>query len=289
MIIPIPFTITIIIIILILFILNVLYKTYYTTKIKLSEINLNNYDSKKKTCILISGQIRENYYSTLISHKLFLYDPLKVDIFAVFSDDIRDEHKQIVTNILKPKSILWVKDNKDLYKTKEHINWFLMFDKMYICNNLKNEYQQKHNITYDINIRIRPDLYIKNYIPEHIVNNLKQNTIYSPRLFNWDFFTTIFYLGITDQIFITDNNTMNIVSDICTYAYSNYIHTIFIEKFLKDYLITKKINIQKINIGFVISKINADNNSIFSILMYYINYSYKTILSKIIDKKLHKH
>lgn len=55
------------------------------------------------------------------------------------------------------------------------------------------------------------------------------------------------------------------------------------------YCITKKINIQKINIGFVISKINADNNSIFSIIMYYINHSYNTILRKIIDIELHKH
>lgn len=259
--------ISLIIILIILNIINILYVSTYNSNINLlKDIYENNYNPKIKTSILISGQIRNNFFPCLLSQKIFLYDPLNTDIFAVFSDDISNEMKQKIVNILKPKSILWFKDNKKLYQNKKFPNAFLMYEKMFLCNNLRKEYQKINNIVYDINIRIRPDLIIKNYIPNYVINNINQNTIYSPYINNIDFITNIFNLGISDQLFIGDNNSINIISDIFTHIKDD--NPRISEIYLKKYINRVNVNINYFNIRFIISKLTSENINIFYIIYY---------------------
>jgi 8-oxo-dGTP pyrophosphatase MutT (NUDIX family) len=122
----------------------------------------HNYNSEIKTCVLISGQVRDNFYQCIMSQKIFLFDPLNVDIFAVFSDDIDDDTKEYVIKLLKPKGILWIKDSKIINnKLSLPLSCYPMTRKILLCNNLKIKYEKKNNFIYDINIRSRIDLIIK--------------------------------------------------------------------------------------------------------------------------------
>ena len=264
-------TIIIIIIITILSLLNILYIYTYNSNINLvKDIYENNYNPKIKTSILISGQIRNDFFPCLLSQKIFLYDPLNTDIFAVFSDDISNEMKQKIVNILKPKSILWVKDNQKLYQNRKRPKMFLMYEKIFLCNNLRKEYQKKNNIVYDVNIRIRPDLIVKNYIPNSVINNIQTNTIYSPYMNNMDLFMNMYSLGISDQLFIGDEYSTNIISDIFIYIKNDNPH--ISEVYLKKFLDKVNINISYIYYKFIISKLSSENKNIFYFLLYIINF-----------------
>jgi hypothetical protein len=234
------------------------------------DIYENNYNPNIKTSILISGQIRNDSFPCLLSQKIFLYDPLNVDIFAVFSDDISNEMKQKIVNILKPKSILWVKDNKHLYQNKKSPNMYLMYEKIFLCNNLRKEYQKKNNIVYDVNIRIRPDLIVKNYIPNYVINNINQNTIYTPYINNIDFVINAIYLGINDQMFIGDDNSTNIISNIFTYIKNKNDNPNISEIYLKQYLDIFNIKINYIKLKAIISRICYENTNIFYIIYHII-------------------
>ena len=43
-----------------------------------------------------------------------------------------------------------------------------MFNKIYLANKLKKEYEIKNNFLYDYVIRIRPDLVVKEHLPSYI-------------------------------------------------------------------------------------------------------------------------
>lgn len=105
----------IILLIFILYLILVYYNfLYIIKKDDLNKVNKFNYNKNKNTCLLISGQIRDNFDKVFKYQKKFIIDPLNADIFCVFSDDISPQKKKYVENIIHPKNILWVK-NKKMY------------------------------------------------------------------------------------------------------------------------------------------------------------------------------
>jgi len=220
----------------------------YNPNICLLNLKDHNYNSDIKTCVLISGQVRDNFYQCIMSQKIFIFDPLNVDIFAVFSDDIDDDKKEYVIKLLKPKEILWIKDTKIVNKNLSlPLSCYPMTRKILLCNNLKKKYEKKNNFIYDINIRSRIDLIIKNYIPENIINNIQDNTIYYPSLNCFDIYTNSIF-GITDQFLIGNSYSMNIFSNIYNNIINlDYSDTSLIEIFLKNYLINNNVKIIRID------------------------------------------
>lgn len=183
----------------------------FKSSIKLSDIKYNfNYVNNKK-CILLCGQIRNNFYQTLLSHKMYILDPLHTDVFCVFSN-ADDKMKNIIINLLKPTKILWINDN-DITKSYFNVNIMGQFYKWYKCNQLKIEYEKQNNFTYDVCIKSRPDVYIKSYLPEKIINNINPNTFY--------YATPIKYFNISDQVFLSNSITMNIVTNMYIYYLNN--------------------------------------------------------------------
>lgn len=261
------------VIIILYLISNLIYKNEFNSNISLIKLKHLNYNPEIRTCVLISGQIRDKIYECIMSQKIFIFDPLNVDIFAVFSDNVSDDVKKYVIKLLKPKRILWVKDNKNTNKNLSlPLSSYLMTDKILQCNDLKKEYEIKNNFHYDINIKTRIDIIIKNYIPENIINNIQKNTIYYPTLNSLDIFTNSVY-GITDQILLGNNESMNIFSNIYNYIITtNNSNTNIIEIFLKNYLNNNKIKTVKINnFKFILTKFISDDNNIEILIKNFIN------------------
>lgn len=257
--------IIIIIILLISFFIIALNKNEYNSNIKLLNLKDTNYNPEIKTCVLISGQVRDDFYQCIQSQKIFIFDPLNVDIFAVFSNETDEETREYIIKLLKPKEILWVKnknffnDNLNLPKSSYNMTY-----KILLCNNLKKEYEKKNNFKYDINIRSRIDLIIKSYIPENIINNIEDNTIYYPSLSAFDILNNSI-LKMVDQFIIGDSSSMNIFSDIFYYIIKTENNkTDFIEFFIRNYLLNNNIKIKKIkNFKFFLTKYLIDNKKIF--------------------------
>lgn len=61
-----------------------------------------------------------------------------------------------------------------------------MYNKIYLANKFKKEYEKKYNFIYDYMIRIELDLIIKDFLPKEIFED--NNKIFLPTTFK------IFYL-----------------------------------------------------------------------------------------------
>lgn len=254
-----------ILIIIISILCNIIYKYVYNAEIDLSKFQFENYGNKK-ICICMSGQIRENYYQTLLSYKIFMIDPLNADIFCIFSDDVNDSIKQEVVNLLKPTNIKWIKDNN---VTTKHsmFNINAMFKKIHLCNKFKNDYLTTHNTEYDVCIRARPDIYIKQCIPKKYIDNMAKNTFYTPYSGKFDLPMHAWARGVTDHFWLCDGNTMDTICNM--YNKINNDDKCFIPEIaLSKYILAKNINIEYLN-GFEhpINKMCKKNANIIDYIM----------------------
>ena len=241
-----------IILVIFIFYIYISYCNYlYTVNDQdLNKINKFNYNKNKKTCLLISGQIRDNFEKIFKYQKKFIIDPLNTDIFCVFSDDISPQKKKYIENIIQPKNILWVKN-------KNTLNLYLLYEKIYLCNNLKINYENKNHFKYDICIRIRPDLYVKDFIDENLINHIEKNVLYHPK---------IPFISTNDQIFICDTQTMNKISKFDIIKTNCNISELYLyKKILKN-----KIKIKYLNYISIIDKYMNKNNNPFNISNFLI-------------------
>jgi hypothetical protein len=266
------FIVLFIILFIILFIVFILSR--YNTNLKISDLNNKyKYNPEKRTCILLSGQIRDNYLEYFNNQKIFLIDPLKADIFCVFDDNMNNEEKIYITKLINPKKIIWTNKKKSDYNVLP-TNFYLQLHKLYLCNNLKSIYENNNNFKYDICIRVRPDLFLKSYIPDYIINNIYKNTFYTPFLNILDFYSNVFLLGVTDMFFISNSQVMDSISNIYLYINNkNYKETcIATEIILKQYIVLKNINIKKFyNFYFVLDKISINKYPLLEIINYLYN------------------
>lgn len=238
-------------------------------------------NNNKKTCLLISGQIRDSYEAIFKSQYHYFIKPYNADIFCVFSDDVSEDIKKDVKNILNPKKILWVKDYEKKFPTNLPKNYYLMTYKIYLCNELKKEYCNKNNIHYDVQMRIRPDIVLKSYLPNSIFKNNIANTLYSPKLAFYDRYTNIYNKGLCDQIWISNDDVMNKSSSLYNYLLYDQISDNDCK--CLESLFLYYIKILNINISyfypylFIISHIGDKfNESIFDSLQYFGNKDCKT-------------
>jgi hypothetical protein len=183
-----------------------------------------------KMAICLSGHVRtfELTYIGLIENVLKKYD---CDVFISTWDNIGnirygthykngfdESDKKInidkIKEIYKPKSILVensleygkndTRKSFDDIKTRNGTNVKFvipMFYKIWNCNQLKKKFEEDNNIKYDLTLRCRFDVYIKNINTEMAINK----TQFVPG-----------HCGLNDMIFLGNEGYMNDVSDLYT-------------------------------------------------------------------------
>ncbi len=237
--------ISIIIIIIIIIILTIItYKSIQNDFYKLNgTIHIDKfikpkYDLGKNIAVCLSGQIRDGYEQTLLMQKIFLIDGLNADVFCCF-ENCEDDKKKFIYETLKPKKILWVNDYIPDKKNNISIGTLSMYNKIYLANQLKINYENEKNFKYDYVIRIRPDLLIKEYLPTKFFNTINTNTINMPII------SPIFrYYGYPDFMAIGTSQSMDVFSDVFIHLIKNEQNTCNVsETLLYKYLNEKNINV----------------------------------------------
>jgi len=149
-----------------------------------------------RTALCLSGQMR-TYKKCFPSLKKYILDPFKPDIFIHTWDEIGgctiEETKNVekidekdIKKFYNPKKIVIEKFYDQYYAKKNDIATpevvlkyaprfkpaIPLFYKIYKCNQLKREYEQKNQFIYDMVIRLRPDIMIYDWIPDRVLENL---------------------------------------------------------------------------------------------------------------------
>jgi hypothetical protein len=173
------------IIVIILFsILYYVYQVYFIKEMNYSSyLNLENikditYNKDLKVAIILTGNVQ--HISTLISQKYFIYDKLNPDIFC-YLNETTDQMKNDIIKLLNPVEALFDKNHDiefDDYKKVMKLNEIRKIYETKKNTEHKNQYSKSK---YNVIIRIRGDIYVKNPIPNKILNNLNCNCIYIPK------------------------------------------------------------------------------------------------------------
>ena len=269
--------IIIIIIIIIIYFLNsyvqeLLY--YLNGKIYIDNLKKPDYElNNKKVAICISGQIRNGYQECFLLFNLFLINPLNADIFCCF-EDCDEQIKNYVNRELKPKKIIYVTDYIKNENNIINTGTLSMYNKIYLANQLKKEYEIENNFIYDHVIRIRPDLILKEFLPKEIF--LDKDKIHMPsilKIFN--------YYGYPDFLAIGTSNLMNIYSNIFLYLIENQSNKCNVsETLLYKYLILNNIKCNIIKYPIQLYKFKYDNlDNIINSLIYTTSLSERYILN----------
>jgi hypothetical protein len=235
----------IIIYFLILIIFNFFYKIVNKNNIILDKsIKMNSYIPIKdyKIALCLSGRIQniKECYNNWIKYLLKFYN---IDLFFHCSICSKEEEK-FIEEVIKPKKVIYY----DLKKKKPSLMALLNLQifRIYNCNKIKNNYSKKKNIKYDYTIKSRPDiLFFQKFNLDFLQKN---NNLYIPVNYKFNNSSNIFGLGITDQIFIGCNYSIDIACEFYLYQ-KNYKHIsckIPEIKFL-NYLNNKNIKINYFN------------------------------------------
>jgi hypothetical protein len=159
----------------------------------------------KKIVLCISGILSEEYITTLKTIKKYIIDIYDTDVFYNF-DKSNNYDINIINNILNPKMYEYKDyDNKMKISNNFNKNYFNMCARLIDCNNLKIEYEKKNNFSYDIVIRIRPDIYFKDSLN---ILNIKDDTIYMHQTLYLPIINGTLF-GVCDQYFYCTNNIAN--------------------------------------------------------------------------------
>jgi len=251
------------------FIDNILY--YYNGKINIDNLKLNENNKKniqdKKFAICISGQVRNGYEECLTLILIFLIKKYNADVFCCF-EDCDNNIKQYINKTLNPKKIKYVQDFKKDDNNLVSIGTLSMYNKIYLANQLKKDYENENNFIYDYVIRIRPDLIIKESLPNYIFTENK-NIIYFP------YISKIFsYYGYPDFFAISNSKLMDIYADIFKYLLDNTNKCNVSETLLYKYLNTNNVKCEIINYPIQLYRFKYDNLNNFVESIKYV-YSLK--------------
>ncbi len=246
-----------IILILILVVVYLLYKKLYELdgRIYVDNFIKPNYNFKnKKIAICLSGQIRDGYEQTLLLQKIFLIDSLGADVFCCFEETDNDIKYFIKKNI-NPKKIIYVNDIPVNSNCKVSHGTMCMYNKIYLANKLKSDYEIENNFVYDYVIRIRPDLLIKEHLSKNIFESDMKNNIYMPII------SKVFInYGYPDFMAISTSSNMDKYSNIYNYFLNNFENECNIsESLLFIYLEKQKIKGVLFNYPIQLIRFTYDN------------------------------
>ena len=223
------------------FIYNQLY--YFNGVLRMEEFKPPEYNlANKRIAICLSGQIRDGYKECLNLIDIFLIKRLNCDVFCCFGD-CDNTIKEYVQQKLKPKKIKYVGNFVGDYKKYENNKLttirLSMYNKIYVSNELKKQYEKENNFIYDHVIRIRPDLIVKQYLPKEVFEKNNEK-IYFP--YSYPGHTL---LGHPDCMAIGNSKNMDIFSNIFL-EYQKKTNVVEIcqssEYFIYDYLNQNRID-----------------------------------------------
>ena len=200
--------------------------------------------------------------------KLFIIDFYNADVFCSFSDsdNVSDDIKELVKKILKPKYIEWIKtDNPYNITHKITFNSYLMFKKIYLCNQYKLKYELINNFKYDLVIRIRPDICIFTKIPQI---DFSKNILYLPEYKSKSVtYISAIFSKTPDNIALSNSYVMDRYSDAYKYFILKISSSPIIlpEVMLKEYLIENKIRFEKIIYPWILYRYSFDLSNLKNI------------------------
>lgn len=209
-----------------------------------------------KIALCISGQLRcvDKTYQSLFYNLLKEYNP---DIFISTWDDFPIKLKQAET-LYDPKEILIEKpiqfNNLEKFANRMEnirnpLNVLSMYYKIQSCNLLKKNWEQKYDFKYDFVIRWRSDIYLTHEVKIPISNG---KSIFVPQYGH--------YFGVNDQVAIGASDLMDKYS--CLFdKKEEYFESgqVFIPEILLAHHLNKEnINIEKINLDYLLLRQNGD-------------------------------
>jgi hypothetical protein len=249
-------------IIIVLFsILYYIYQKYfinpmnYSSYLNLENIKTVSYKKPIKCAVLLTGNVYD--ISPLITQKYFIYNELNPDIYCYFNDNkLKDEIKQL----LNPVQLIFDKNNISDYEKVMKLN-----------NLIKNLEKNTNNSKYDIIIRSRGDLYVKEPIPSNIINELYDKKIYIPKMENSNYYSL--EIGVNDYFSISRRESFDIYSQFYNYMLNEKqnIQCNIPEYLLKTYLQKNKVIINEFNYDIILYKLRTNQiGYIFTYIKQYI-------------------
>lgn len=197
-----------------------------------------------------SGMKVYNFISTWDIDNWYQYDITKSEIkFNMI--EIEKYDKSLFSKFISNK----YREYPHLSGPDTHINSISMHYKIYRVWKLMEQFEKNNNITFDIIIRLRPDIIYSDQINiRHILDVLTNPVIYMPK---WHGKYEIVTRQIMDQYAFGNRKVMkqyhSVYENIDNLLKSDYPHTG--EGFL--YAQIKDINIQRIPIGYYIVRKNS--------------------------------
>ena len=241
-----------------------LYYLFIDLFIKVNKlITKNNYiklleykPSNINVALCVTGKVdHENIKEIYESWKKNLLDYYNVDIFMNI-----DKTNDYINTIIKPKKCVLF--DGSIKNENLDINSNTMFYRIYECNKYSIEYEQNNNFKYDIIIRIRVDIIL---FEKLYLENFKENIVYFPTRNKKAEISNIYNLGITDQLFISDRQSMNNICNIYLELNNDFLKKInckIPEITLLYYLVKKNIKYSYFYYNWIINYYNGHNTSL---------------------------
>ena len=258
-------------------ILYYLYQKYfiqsmnYSSFINLENIKTVSYKNPVKCAVLLTGNVYD--ISTLISQKYFIYNELKPDIYCYFNDKNNDKMKNEIKQLLNPIQLIFDKNNISDYEKVMKLNDVIKSVEHKKNNENKNQFT--NNTKYDIIIRIRGDLYVKEPIPSNVINELYENSIhkkiYIPKMEKSNYYSL--EIGVNDYFSISRSETFDVYSNFYNYLLNEKqkIQCNIPEYLLKTYLTKNKVEINEFNYEIILYKLRTNKiDYIYTYIKQYI-------------------
>ena len=201
----------------------------------ISSKKIENFTNKNyRVALCISGAIRNNeiFCSNIIEKIVKPYNP---DIFICAYDGNNPSESKYLYDTLKPVTMMVNNKKPQKIENKDFLkNSVSMFEKIYLCNELKKQHENKYNFKYDVVIRIRPDLVINSDFKIDFEN------------INDYFYSPIHMLPkfTTDQLFYGSSDTIDKVVNLYKDLENQSDKCVWPEIILKNYLEKKNIKVK---------------------------------------------
>jgi uridine kinase len=268
-----------------------------------------------KVAILISGFLRTIEHNLEKNLKLFKNAQKEdennrlttIDYYLHISnyehmDEYYNKNTSIkkIINKLKPIHVIYENEINTTGIDTKYVNMYRMWYKIYLLNSLKTIYEQTHDFTYDLVIRIRPDLYIL----DNLIDFEEIITINKKEKERKHMIQTKQVYALNDELFMSDsitmNNICNLFNDFKTLIkiinsnrkyHDNYKKTMFFELHCNK----QNINIvqHRINYKLILSlcniiAISGDSGTGKTTLMKHVNSLFKVDPLQIEGDRYHK-
>jgi hypothetical protein len=211
-----------------------IYTGYDNYDKNMDKIYIDNYTGDTNKCSMIfSRENRNNIENKILYMNEYEFIKNKLGNYLKdikFYQDINDDINEFENDYLKRVEIFKnYKNNQKITDSHYGPQKYILeqYFRIYKCNEMKKEYENKNEFKYDYCMRLRPDFYYDNIINLNKIN-IQNNSIYAPN--DYGYYLQDQY--VAEWFYFGDNNTMNkMTSDF----YNNIIY-FDTESYRKEYM-----------------------------------------------------